>query len=1058
MRGKGTGDRGTGTARPTTAAVLALALVAFIVAGGAEASEPVLLDGFDDVTRWEAAPADGIALTLQEDSGRTGTALRLDLDFQGRGGYAAVRRPLPLELPANYEFTFWVRGDVPPNNLEFKLIDATGENVWWVNRRDFAFRPEWQQVTIKKRHVSFAWGPAKGGELAALATLEIVVTAGQGGKGAVWLDDLAFRELPPAGPYAGTPQAAASSSASRRPAAAAIDGDPATAWQPSAPGPAWLAVDFGVERPLGGLAVDWEEGLPPRYEVQLSPDGAAWTTFRRVEESNGGRDWILLGDADARFVRLALDGGPAGLAPGVREIAVQPLEFGASRNAFFAALADAAPRGAFPRYLKGEQSYWTVVGLDRDEEEGLVGEDGAVEAGSAGFSLEPLVRFDGALVSWADVKTEHTLIDGDLPIPTVRWLHPRFTLEVTTVATGAPGRTALLIRYRFKPVGTPSRATRLWLAIRPFQVNPPWQFLGRPGGTVPVRRIAWDGLQATVGARRVVPARRPSAFGASTFDGGEIVEHLRAGSLPPTQQVEDRFGAASAAFAFDLWGAGDVVVALPLHDRPLDAAIVPNFEQELADARTAWRAVVDRVALRLPADGAAIADTVRANLAYVLINRDGTAIQPGSRAYDRSWIRDGSLTSTALLRLGHGEVARDFAAWFAGYQYPDGKVPCCVDARGADPVPEHDSHGELIHLVTEVVRYTGDDDFAYQMWPKVAAAASHIDALRAQRMTDEYRTPEKSIFYGLLPESISHEGYSDRPVHSYWDDFWAARGLADAAWLAARLGFTEEAARFAASRDEFRANLHASIAAVVARRGLDFVPGSADYGDFDATSTTIAVDPAGEEKRLPDGLLAATFERYWSEFTARRDGGKAWDAYTPYEARTIGTMVRLGWRARAREAAAYFLGHQRPAGWRAFAEVVWRDERAAKFVGDIPHTWCGSDFIRSALDMLAFERGDDTLVIGAGLPADWIRHPDGLAVRGLQTRYGTLDLEITPRGEATVVKLGGALDVPPGGLVLALPEEIMAGAATLDGGPAIRDPDDSIVLRALPVEIVFGAR
>ena len=33
---------------------------------------------------------------------------------------------------------------------------------------------------------------------------------------------------------------------------------------------------------------------------------------------------------------------------------------------------------------------------------------------------------------------------------------------------------------------------------------------------------------------------------------------------------------------------------------------------------------------------------------------------------------------------------------------------------------------------------------------------------------------------GLVTESISHEGYSAKPVHSYWDDFWALRGLDDA--------------------------------------------------------------------------------------------------------------------------------------------------------------------------------------------------------------------------------------------------------------------------------------
>src|SRR5690606_16893375 len=99
---------------------------------------------------------------------------------------------------------------------------------------------------------------------------------------------------------------------------------------------------------------------------------------------------------------------------------------------------------------------------------------------------------------------------------------------------------------------------------------------------------------------------------------------------------------------------------------------------------------------------------LKSTLAYILINRDGPSIQPGSRSYERSWIRDGSLTSAAMLRLGHAQEVREFIDWYAPYQYDDGKVPCCVDARGADPVPENDSHGQLIFLIAEYYRYTGD--------------------------------------------------------------------------------------------------------------------------------------------------------------------------------------------------------------------------------------------------------------------------------------------------------------------------------------------------------------
>ena len=104
-------------------------------------------------------------------------------------------------------------------------------------------------------------------------------------------------------------------------------------------------------------------------------------------------------------------------------------------------------------------------------------------------------------------------------------------------------------------------------------------------------------------------------------------------------------------------------------------------------------------------------------------------------------------------------------------------------------MPENDSHGELIFLAASYFRYTGDRATVETVWPHVVEGRGlHRRVCDRQRRTDEYRTGEKRLFFGLLPESISHEGYSARPVHSYWDDFLGIRGLADAAWLARTLG------------------------------------------------------------------------------------------------------------------------------------------------------------------------------------------------------------------------------------------------------------------------------
>jgi hypothetical protein len=163
------------------------------------------------VSQWSTNPADGVEMTVRPDSGRHGLGLRLDFDFHGHPGYGIIHRKVDLDLPANYEFRFAVRGEAPTNTLEFKLVDTSGANVWWSNNPYFIFPREWRTIARKKGQICFAWGPA--GESAAerydlsapgcrlgidihrVAAIEFAITAGSGGKGSVWIDDLSVTPL-----------------------------------------------------------------------------------------------------------------------------------------------------------------------------------------------------------------------------------------------------------------------------------------------------------------------------------------------------------------------------------------------------------------------------------------------------------------------------------------------------------------------------------------------------------------------------------------------------------------------------------------------------------------------------------------------------------------------------------------------------------------------------------------------------------------------------------------------------------------------------------------------
>jgi hypothetical protein len=328
-----------------------------------------------------------------------------------------------------------------------------------------------------------------------------------------------------------------------------------------------------------------------------------------------------------------------------------------------------------------------------------------------------------------------------------------------------------------------------------------------------------------------------------------------------------------------------------------------------------------------------------------------------------------------------------------------------------------------------------------------------MDSLRASERTPANLTAERRMLYGLLPPSISHEGYAAKPAYSYWDVLWGLLGYKSAVAVAETLGKSGAARDFAQAQDEFRRDFHASVRSAAEVHGISYVPGAADLGDFDATSTTIALAPAGEEQIIPDDLLRATFERYWQNFTDRRDGKAYWDAYTPYELRVAGSFVRLGWRERAHDLLDYFFKDQRPAGWNQWAEVVGREARQPRFIGDMPHAWIASDYIRSVLDMFAYERQSErALVLAAGIPADWLNGP-GFAAKNLRTPYGSLTMSFRRRGAELVVSLDGDAR-PPGGFLLPSPWPHLPKARSSDGRP-LAWRNGALHIENLPAEILI---
>jgi hypothetical protein len=122
----------------------------------------------------------------------------------------------------------------------------------------------------------------------------------------------------------------------------------------------------------------------------------------------------------------------------------------------------------------------------------------------------------------------------------------------------------------------------------------------------------------------------------------------------------------------------------------------------------------------------------------------------------------------------------------------------------------------------------------------------------------------------------------------------------------------------------------------------------------------------------------------------------------------------------------------------------------------MPYTWVGTDYVRSVLDMFAYERdADSSLVLGAGVIEAWVTERPGVTVRRLSTHYGPLSYTMRREAGGVRVSIQAGTRMPPGGIVVNSPfaqpprQALVNGVATGGSSPT------AAVVRTLPAEVVF---
>ena len=241
--------------------------------------------------------------------------------------------------------------------------------------------------------------------------------------------------------------------------------------------------------------------------------------------------------------------------------------------------------------------------------------------------------------------------------------------------------------------------------------------------------------------KSVLAGKLYDAYGAAGFDLGNPVDLIRNGIMPAEKSATDPKGLATGIMKYTMHlgpkKSADFNISVPFYGDGVEMDVMGSSGNgdEIIRATEFWDSKVDHIRFNLPPSADRIINTYKTNLIYILINRDNAGIQPGSRSYERSWIRDGALTSSALLKSGIVPEVKDFIDWYSSYLYENGKVPCVVDVRGPDPVPENDSHGEFIYLIREYFNFTKDTAFLRSQNKNILQAVDYVGYLVAPRST-----------------------------------------------------------------------------------------------------------------------------------------------------------------------------------------------------------------------------------------------------------------------------------------------------------------------------------
>jgi hypothetical protein len=534
---------------------------------------------------------------------------------------------------------------------------------------------------------------------------------------------------------------------------------------------------------------------------------------------------------------------------------------------------------------------------------------------------------------------------------------------------------------------TAGQGERLVIAVRPYN----------PEGVsfIDSVRLARDRRSLVINERDVVRFNRaPEKCAMSSYEGGDVL-HARPDA---SESIEARCAAgmvtATAAFSTD----APVEIRVPVQmEEPNPARPLPRQGGWHNELKTCAHLRIPDERLQRLWDQA---------VSTVILHAPGEVF-PGPYTYRRFWYRDAALILNALITLGAKERARRALELFPRGQLRDGYF------RSQEG--EWDSNGEVLWILDRYFALTGEP--VSSEWSDVIE--------RGARWILHKRMPPASVHPGLLPAGFSAEHLGPNDYY-YWDNFWGVAGLQSAARLLRTVNPT--------LADEFEAG------------AADFTSVIASSVERDLSRTCGAI-PAAPNRRMDSGAVGSLIADFPLQLFPARDprvmatvewllansfvcGGffqnmihSGINAYLTLHVAQV--MLRAG-DARVHSLIDAVAALASPTG--QWPEAI-HPRTLGGCMGDGQHVWAAAEWLMMMRNLFVREEGD-TLVIGSGFRAEWLKPGASLFIESTLTPFGQVSVHLDAQSfDNVTIQVKGRWRTEPPALKIALPGYVVRSAS-----------------------------